>query len=340
MHDTPFSRFIRPEQNIIYILEEYMRQSVYDVVIIGGGPAGLTAAIYTSRALLKTVLIASTSIAGQATRAGNIENYPGFSEGISGFDLVSRFRKHAEDAGTGFISSDVTAVKRVKFKDEAVWEITDSSEVYLSRSLIIASGARPRQLDVKGENEFLGKGVSYCAVCDGAFFKNKKIVVVGGGNSAVEEALFLTRFASKVTLIHRRSTLRADRMYQERAKADKKIDFRMKSVVREITGETKVQAVKLLNLDTNEEHMLECEGVFISAGLVPNTAFIKDNVKLDENGYVKVDMDMKTSQVGIFACGDCRKTSLRQVVSACADGAMAGYSAQKYVEEMKGIQYR
>ncbi len=317
-----------------------MRQSVYDVVIIGGGPAGLTAAIYTSRALLETLLIASPSIAGQAARAANIENYPGFPEGIIGFDLVSRFLKQAEDAGTEFITSDVTAMNRIKFKDEAVWEIAVSSEGYLSRSLIVASGACPRQLDIKGEKEFLGRGVSYCAVCDGAFFKDKKIVVIGGGNSAVEEALFLTRFAGKVTLIHRRSTLRADRMYQEKAKADKKIDFRMKSVVREITGETKVHAVKLLNLDTNEENMLECEGVFISAGLVPNTAFIKDAVQLDENGYVKVDMDMRTSQEGIFACGDCRKTSLRQVITACGDGAMAGYNAQKYVEEIKGISYR
>ena len=307
---------------------------LYDVIIIGGGPAGLTAGIYTSRARLRTLLVEDFTLSPQVTTTFQIENYPGFPEGIGGLDLIERFKKQAKEFGVEFkqarvknIERGLTSIKEIKIETE--------SEVYNSLSLIIASGARPKELGVKGEKEFRGKGVSYCATCDGPFFRDREVVVIGGGDSAVKEALYLTRFVRKVTLLHRRDKLRATKILQERLFSEQKIDVRWDSVAEEILGREKVEGVRIINLKTKEKSVLSCDGVFIFAGLLPNTDFARGVVELDEKGYVVVDSRMRTSVEGIFACGDCRSTILRQVITACGDGAFAAFSAQEYVEQLK-----
>jgi len=307
---------------------------LYDVIIIGGGPAGLTAGIYTSRARLRTLLVEDFTLSPQVTTTFQIENYPGFPEGIGGLDLIERFKKQAKEFGVEFkqarvknVERGLTSIKEIKIETE--------SEVYNSLSLIIASGARPKELGVKGEKEFRGKGVSYCATCDGPFFRDREVVVIGGGDSAVKEALYLTRFVRKVTLLHRRDKLRATKILQERLFSEQKIDVRWDSVAEEILGREKVEGVRIINLKTKEKSVLSCDGVFIFAGLLPNTDFARGVVELDEKGYVVVDSRMRTSVEGIFACGDCRSTILRQVITACGDGAFAAFSAQEYVEQLK-----
>lgn len=312
----------------------------YDAIIIGGGPAGLTAALYTSRAGLKTFLIESYCIPSQAVTADCIENYPGFPEGISGFELIESFKKQAKRFGVEFSAGEVNEIREYKREGKKVWGAAHEDKSYTATSLIIATGAVYRKLDVPGEERLRGKGVSYCATCDGALYKDKDIVVIGGGNSAVEEALFLTRFGKTVTLIHRRDRLRAVKVLQERAFANKKISFVWDSVVTEISGDNKVKAVKVENTKTGKKDNISCDGVFIFVGNVPNTEFIKGKVKLDEFGYIITDENMRTSADGIFACGDCRRKILRQVVTACGDGSIAGFSSQQYVEEVKGVAYK
>ena len=313
---------------------------IYDVIIIGAGPSGLTAAIYASRARLKTLLIEGLSVSSQALVTDRIENYPGFPEGINGFDLIDKFKKQAKLFGTEFVAEDVNSISPSKKSGVNIWQVEVKDMRYYSLSVIIASGAQFRALGVEGEKRLLGRGVSYCAVCDGAFFKDKDIVVAGGGDAAAEEALFLTRFAKKITLVHRRNRLRATRILQERIFLNKKISIVWNSVVNEILGETNVQGVRVTDLKSKEETDISCDGVFIFVGLVPNTNFIKDIIKLDENGYVIADSRMRASRDGIFACGDCRQTILRQVVTACGDGAFAAFSAQQYVEDLKGTAYK
>jgi len=313
---------------------------IYDVIIIGAGPSGLTAAIYTSRARLKTLLLEGLSVSSQALVTDKIENYPGFPEGIGGFEMIDRFKKQAKLFGTEFVVEDVNSIQPSKRQGANIWQVEVKEKIYYSLSVIIASGAQFKVLGVEGEKRLLGKGVSYCAVCDGAFFKDKDIVVVGGGDTAAEEALFLTRFAKKITLIHRRDRLRATKILQERIFSNKKIDIVWDSVVDEILGETKVQGVSLTDLKAKKETEISCDGVFIFVGLVPNTNFVKGIIELDENGYVNADSNMKTSREGIFACGDCRQTILRQVVTACGDGAFAAFSVQQYVENLKGTAYK
>ena len=321
-------------------LEKDIPVFIYDVIIIGAGPSGLTAAIYTSRARLKTLLLEGLSVSSQALVTDKIENYPGFSEGIGGFDLIDKFKKQAKLFGAEFVTEDVSSIQPSKRQDANIWQVEVKDKIYYSLSVIIASGAQFRMLGVEGEKRLLGKGVSYCAVCDGAFFKDKDIVVVGGGDTAAEEALFLTRFAKKITLIHRRDRLRAARILQERIFANKKISIIWNSVLNEIIGGSKVQGVRVTDVKTKKETDISCNGVFIFVGLVPNTNFVKDTIKLDENGYVIAEGSMKTSRDGIFACGDCRQTILRQVVTACGDGAFAAFSAQQYVENLKGTAYK
>ena len=313
---------------------------IYDVIIIGAGPSGLTAAIYTSRARLKTLLLEGLSVSSQALVTDKIENYPGFPEGIGGFEMIDRFKKQAKLFGTEFVVEDVNSIQPSKRQGANIWQVEVKEKIYYSLSVIIASGAQFKVLGVEGEKRLLGKGVSYCAVCDGAFFKDKDIIVVGGGDTAAEEALFLTRFAKKITLIHRRDRLRATRILQERIFANKKISIIWNSVVNEILGDSKVQGVRVTDVKTKKETDISCNGVFIFVGLVPNTNFVKDTIKLDENGYVIAEGSMKTSRDGIFACGDCRQTILRQVVTACGDGAFAAFSAQQYVENLKGTAYK
>jgi len=300
----------------------------YDVIIIGGGPAGLTAGIYASRARLKILLIESYSVACQAVTTDHIENYPGFPEGINGFELIEKFKKQAEKFGAEFIVGEVKGIKDAK----PAWEILTDDKSYTSRAVIVASGARPKRLDIPGEDKFRGKGVSYCATCDGAIFKDKEVAVAGGGDTALEEAIFLTRFVKKVTVIHRRNALRGTKILQERAFANKKIEFVWDAVISEISGDARVSAVKVKDVKTGAEKNLSCDGVFIFVGYAPNTAFLKDLLPLDESGYIIADENCLTSKVGIFACGDCRKKLLRQVVTAAGDGATAAFACQHFLE--------
>jgi len=307
----------------------------YDVIIIGGGPAGLTAAIYTSRARLKTLVIESYSVPGQAIITDSIENFPGFPEGINGFELVEKFKKQAEKFGAELIVKNVEKIEQL----QDGWRIKAEDKTYTTLSIIIATGAHPRKLDVPGEHKFTGKGVSYCATCDGALYRDKHVVVIGGGDTAIDEALFLTRFAKKVTLVHRRDRLRATKILQERVLANKKMEFAWESNVIEILGKDKVGGVKIKNIKTKKDTDLSCDGVFVFVGYEPNTDLAKDLLKLDKKSYILADDDMNTSKKGIFACGDCKKKLLRQVVTACGDGATAAFNAQQYVEKLKGTAY-
>ena len=307
----------------------------YDVIIIGGGPAGLTAAIYTSRARLKTLVIESYSVPGQAIITDSIENFPGFPEGINGFELVEKFKKQAEKFGAELIVKNVEKIEQL----QDGWRIKAEDKTYTTLSIIIATGAHPRKLDVPGEHKFTGKGVSYCATCDGALYRDKHVVVIGGGDTAIDEALFLTRFAKKVTLVHRRDRLRATKILQERVLANKKMEFAWESNVIEILGKDKVGGVKIKNIKTKKDTDLSCDGVFVFVGYEPNTDLLKGLLKLDKKSYILTDDDMNTSKKGIFSCGDCRKKLLRQVVTACGDGATAAFNAQHYVEKLKGTAY-
>jgi thioredoxin reductase (NADPH) len=304
--------------------------SEYDIIIIGGGPAGLTAGLYTARSKMKTLLLEKMACGGQAALAWTIENYPGFPEGISGAELMERIRKQAERYGLEIERGKVVKVNLSAKKDEKLIE-TEEGKEYRAKALIVATGTRPRKLGVPGEERLTGKGISYCATCDGPLFKNKEIVVVGGGDSAVEEALFLSKFAEKVTLIHRREKLRATKTLQERAISNPKLEFLWESTVTEILGETEVEAVKVRNMETGKELILEAKGVFVYIGTLPNSEFLKGIVEMDDGGFIITDENMETSINGIYACGDVRKKLLKQIVTACGEGATAGFSAGQYV---------
>jgi len=314
-------------------------ENVYDMVIIGGGPAGLTAGLYAARGRVNVLLIESYVVMGQATMTEVIENYPGI-EKVTGFDLISGFKKQAENFGLVCRMGTVKGISRREEGGTPIWQVEDENGTIETLSVIVASGASPQKLGIRGEEEYSSKGVSYCATCDGAFFRDKDIVVVGGGDTAVEEALYLTRFGKKVTLVHRRDRLRAARILQERALASEKMEFVWNSVVEEIAGGDKVEKVMIRNLKTNERSDIPCEGVFVFVGWKPNTNFLKDTVELDEKGRVVVNGKMNTSQEGIFAGGDCCGKVLHQIITACGDGATAAYSAQQYVDEVKGIAYK
>lgn len=310
----------------------------YDVAIVGGGPAGLTAAIYAARARLKTLVIESLSVPGQAVLTSDIENYPGFPEGLNGFDLIDRFKKQAEKSGAEFRTGDVTEIASEKIGTVPKWGLSlfsPRNDKVPALSVIIASGARPKKLEVPGEDKFRGKGLSYCAVCDGPFFRGKNVVVVGGGDTAIEEAIFLTKFAERVTVIHRRERLRATKILEERASANKKIEFLWNSTVIGIAGRSKVEALRIKNVKDGKEKDFPVDGVFIFVGYTPNTDFLKGAIKLDKNGYIEADAELSTSAKGVFAAGDARKKLLRQVVTATGDGAIAAFSARLYVEKLK-----
>lgn len=312
---------------------------IYDVVIVGGGPAGFTAGIYASRAGLKTLLISGASSVSQISVTDMIENYPGIPDGINGYDLMELLKKQAQQFGTEILSADVSDISEKKLGEVSGWEVKTADFVCKTLSLIIATGAYWRKLGVPGEESFIGRGVSFCATCDGPFYRNREVAVVGGGNTAIQEALFLTHFASKVTVIHRRDRLRAAAVLQQRAFANEKIAFAWNSVVEEVYGESGVEGIKARNLKTGEGFLLPAEGLFVFIGLIPNTQLVKDLVDMERDGSIIVDGNMKTSVPGIFACGDCINKSLRQVVTACGDGATAAYAAQLHVEAMKGESY-
>jgi thioredoxin reductase (NADPH) len=299
----------------------------YDVIIIGGGPAGLTAGIYSSRARLKTLLIERGAIGGQAVNAWSIENYPGFKEGVNGIDLTQAMHEQATRFGVETLYDEVTGVK-VKDGQKTV---KTAQGTFSAKAVIIAGGSERQKLGVPGEVEFTGKGVSYCATCDGAFFKDKTVAVVGGGNSAVTEALELTKFANKIILIHRRNELRATKIMQEKVMADPKINILWVTVVEEIKGDKFVNAIKLRNVNMGETTDMSIDGIFVSVGSQPATAYLKGVVQLDSVGAVIANDKLETNVPGIFAAGDIRSGSIRQVVGATGDGAAAAVNAGKYI---------
>jgi len=310
---------------------------VYDVIVVGGGPAGLTAGLYAARGGLKALLLEGESSVSQITVTDLVENYPGFPEGINGYDLVERFRTQAGRFGLKILTEDIRAIDAGAAEH---WIVSGRDSAYEALSVILATGANWRHLGVPGEAAFAGKGVSYCATCDGPFYRDREVVVVGGGDTAVQEALFLTRFARKVTIVHRRDRLRATPILQERAFAHERIDFAWDSVVEEIQGGEFVEGVRIRNLKNPEKsRIIPADGAFIFVGLTPNTGFVRGLVNCDENGYILADAEMKTSAKGIFACGDCISKLLRQVVTACGDAATAAFSAQLHVEALKGEDY-
>ncbi len=298
----------------------------YDVVIIGGGPAGLSAAIYTARARLSSLLIERGAVGGQIINAERVENYPGFPEGIGGIDLTQSMHQQATKFGLETVIAEVTDVGTGEPKI-----LRTSQGDFIARAVIIASGSERQKLGVPGEAEFTGKGVSYCATCDAPFFREKAVAVVGGGNAAVTEALELTKFASKITLIHRRNQLRATKILQERAFAEPKIEILWDTVVEEIVGETFVNQLRVRNVKTGQESVLDVSGVFVSVGFKPNTDYLKGILALDDAGAIVTDDRMETSVHGIFAAGDLRSHSARQVISAAGDGATAAINAEKYL---------
>lgn len=301
--------------------------SAYDVIIIGGGPAGLSAGLYTSRAGLKTLLVEKGMVGGQITNAELVENYPGFPDGISGFDLGDSIHRQATRFGLETVSADVTGVEFGGLEKL----IKTSEGDYTARAVIIAGGAALQRLGVPGEEDLTGRGVSYCATCDGAFFRDKAVAVIGGGDSAVEEALLLTRFVSKVLIIHRRDQLRASKIVQERAFANDKIEFMWDTVVDGITGDDRVTGLNVRNVKTNQTSTIEVAAAFIYVGQRPNTEYLKGIIPLDEEGRIITNERMETEVSGVFAAGDIRKHSARQVITAAGDGATAALSAEKYL---------
>ncbi|MFD2171948.1 thioredoxin-disulfide reductase [Tumebacillus lipolyticus] len=308
--------------------------TLYDVIIIGGGPAGMAAGLYAGRANLKVAMIERGMPGGQAATTHLIENYPGV-ESVDGPSLSMTMHKQAEDFGTEMITAEV---ERIEDADKKIKKVLTSRGEFLTKTIILATGAEPRKLGAPGEEELRGRGVSYCATCDGAFFREKELVVVGGGDSAVEEGIYLTRHASKVTIIHRRDSLRAQKILQDRAFKNEKISFIWDTVVESIEGEGKVQKLKIKNTKTGETGEYAADGVFIYVGMVPNTKFFSDLPILNEAGYVLTNSKMETKIPGIFAAGDGRETVLRQVVTATADGAVAAFYAGHYVEMWEADQ--
>ncbi|AQQ52657.1 thioredoxin-disulfide reductase [Planococcus lenghuensis] len=306
-------------------------EKVFDVIIIGAGPAGLTAAVYTSRANLSTLMLERGVPGGQMVNTEEIENYPGFDH-ILGPDLSTKMYEHAQKFGAEYAYGDVSEIT-----DEGDYKrVKAGSKEYKARAIIISSGAEYKKLGVPGEQEFSGRGVSYCAVCDGAFFKEKELVVVGGGDSAVEEGIYLTRFASKVTIVHRRDELRAQKIIQDRAFKNDKIDFIWNTTVDEIRGqEGKVSGVLLKSTEDESDRTFKAEGVFIYIGMLPLTKPFQSLGILNDEGYVKTNDQMETSVPGIYAAGDVREKTLRQVVTATGDGSIAAQAAQHYIEELK-----
>ena len=303
----------------------------YEVIIIGGGPAGLTAGLYTSRSRFNTLLIEIGLLGGQMTTTEVIENYPGFPQGINGDELSRLMEEQAKRFGLEVVSQEVV---EVKLEGERKLVKTDES-TYLCEALIICTGTEYRKLGIPGEKEFTGKGVSYCATCDGAFFKDSQIVVVGGGDSALTEALFLTKFAKELTIIHRRDALRGTKIYQERVLSNPKIKMLWDSVVQKIKGDSIVRSIVIKNVKTGEINEFNTEGVFLFVGFSPRTQFLKNLITFDEAGYIVTDENCETSIKGIFAAGDCRKRLLRQIATAVGDGATAAFATEKYLEERK-----
>lgn len=303
-----------------------------DIIIVGSGPAGYTAAIYAARANLKPLMIEGYQSGGLLMLTSDVENFPGFPEGIEGPHLMGHFRKQAERFGTRFIQKDAT---RVDFSGD-IHRVFIGDETFSAKTVILSTGAATKWMGIESESRLLGKGVSSCATCDGAFFKGVPLVVVGGGDSAMEEATFLTRFASQVTLVHRRDTFRASKIMQDRAMKNPKIKVILDSAVDEILGDNAVAGVRLKNLKTGDTQTVPCEGVFIAIGHEPNTGFLKGHVELDEKGYIVLPKrpTTYTSVPGVFAAGDVQDTIYRQAITAAASGCQAAIDAERYLEAL------
>jgi len=300
------------------------------VLILGSGPAGLSAALYAARADLDPIVLTGMELGGQVSLTFAVENYPGFPDGIGGMELVDLFQKQAERFGARL---EYDLATEADLSERPFKVKTQNGKLYLAETLIISTGASAIHLDVPGENEFIGRGVSYCATCDGWFFKDKEVIVVGGGDSAVEESLFLTRYADNVTIVHRRDELRAGALLSERAKSNPKIGFAWNTVVKEITGNGAVQNVKLQDTQTGEERDKEIDGVFIFIGHSPNTSLFKDQLEMDDLRYIVVDHLMQTSVPGVFAAGEVADSHFRQVITSAGMGAAAAIQANHFLEE-------
>ena len=310
-----------------------MADKTFDIIILGGGPAGLSAAIYAARSAAKTAIIDISMLGGQPSNYLELENYPGFAK-IGGYDLMEKFEEHADMFGIQkFPMEEIQSVDLTS----DIKTVTTLNGEFKAKSIIIATGAQSKKLGVEGEKEFVGRGVSYCAVCDGAFYKDKVVAVVGGGNAAVEEASYLTKFASKVYLIHRRDELRADKIVQERAFKNEKLEFIYDTIVNKINGENLVKSATIENVKTHEIKDLAIDGIFPYIGFEPNADLFTGQIKQDKNGFIIVDEAMQTSVKGIYAIGDVRVTPLRQVITAAADGAIAAVYAGRYIETLEPV---
>ena len=309
-----------------------MEKKIFDVVILGGGPAGFSAAIYAARGAVSTAIVDVNMLGGQPSNYLELENYPGFQL-VGGYDLMEKFEEHADKFGV-----EKFPMQEIEKVDLAQKKIYTKEYEFSAKSIIIATGAQPMKLGVKGEKEFVGRGVSYCAVCDGAFYKDKAVAVVGGGNSAIEEAIYLTKFAKKVYVIHRRDKLRADKIIQERAFKNQKIEFIWNSIVLEIQGENTVKSILLKDTQTDKISKLDVDGIFPYIGISPNTELFSGQLNQDKYGFIITDTTMATSVDGVYAIGDVRNTPLRQVVTAASDGAIGATYALRYIEQTKEIE--
>ena len=314
--------------------EKNIKQDIYESIIVGGGPAGLTAGLYLSRYRVKALLIEKGISGGQVNLSETIENYPGFPEGIIGPELMQRFEQQATKFGLEITNGTVSEISQERYENETIFKISTGDGNFYTRTVIIASGGEASRLGVPGELELTGRGVSYCGTCDGAFFRDKEIVVVGGGDTALEEALFLTKYASKVTIVHRRDELRGSKILQERVFNNPKITLRWSNIVLSIDGQTQVENLQLKNVKSGEINTFPCQGVFIFAGyrpIYPSLGEMREQL-VNESGYIIADDNMETRIKGIFACGDVRAKSLRQIVTACGEGATAAFSVESFLK--------
>ena len=306
-------------------------EHIYDMIIIGGGPGGYTAALYGARAGLDVVILEKLSVGGQMALTMEIDNYPGFETGIDGYSLGEKMKAGAERFG---VKTEYAEVLSVNLSDK-IKRVQTSTGEFLGKTVVLSTGANPRELGIAREKELVGRGVHYCAACDGMFYRGKTVVVVGGGNTAVEDALLLSRIAKKVIVVHRRDTLRADQVYHKPLMKTENVEFYWNSTVEELLGEEYLSGIKLKDVHSGKQTIVQCDGVFVSIGRKPTSELVKEQLELDEHGYVKADESTRTNITGVFAVGDVRTKVLRQVVTAVADGAVASHYAEEYLATIK-----